>query len=286
MTDVDSVVADFDVIVLPGFQFAEISTRAAANPSKYFILIDAHPDEYNGQTEFPNVLAMQFREQESGFFAGIAAAMETSSNKVAFIGGMAFPPVVNYQFGFEAGVMYANTNLNTRAEIINIAAFAGTDVTGASIAGNYVQSFGDAATGKIVAEALIAEGADILFVAAGMSGNGAFTAAMEAHDVYVIGCDVDQYGDGYFAGGNVVLTSALKNMRINVFRGLEQVAAGTFRGGNHVMGADTDSSGFVSADGRHQMNAYTVAAMYEAYDRVKSGEYVPPGNFNPGNLPR
>jgi len=282
--DVEAVVGDYDIIVVPGFQFSSISAVAVANPDKFFILVDSNPDEIDGQEVFDNIYAMTFKEQESGFFAGIAAAMETKTGKVAFIGGIAFPPVVNYHFGFDSGVLFANRHLGTSAEIIQLPAFAGEDVRGINVGGNYVQSFGDQAQGKVVAEALIAEGADILFVAAGGSGLGAFTAAKESTDVMVIGCDVDQFDDGVFAGGNVVLTSGLKNMRINVTRQLNAIANGTFNGGNYLLGADTDSSGFVSATGRHQLSAETLTALNDAFARVKSGELQPPGNFFDGNI--
>ena len=54
---------------------------------------------------------MNFAEQESGFFAGMAAALETKTNKVAVVNGIAYPSNVNYQFGFESGVNYANKGL-------------------------------------------------------------------------------------------------------------------------------------------------------------------------------
>jgi basic membrane protein A len=53
-------------------------------------------------------------------------------------------------------------------------------------------------------------------VAAGSSGNGVFAAAKEAKGVFVIGCDVDQYDDGVNGSSNIILTSALKVMDINV----------------------------------------------------------------------
>jgi len=285
MNDVDSVLADYDVIVLPGFQFAAVSTRAVDNPEKYFILVDTDPAPVGNQAVFNNIYAMTFKEQESGFFAGIAAALETETGKVAFVGGMAFPPVVNYQFGFEAGLNYANMNLGAKAQLVNIAAYAGTDVTGAEIAGNYVQDFGDEATGKVIGDALIAQGCDIIFVAAGASGNGVFTAAKEA-GTKVIGCDVDQFDDGAYAGGNVVLTSVFKNMRINVTRALTAIDKGTFKGDNYLLGADTDSTGYVSASGRHQMSGDTLSALADAFAKIKSGEIIPPGNFAPGNIDR
>ena len=104
---------------------------------------------------------------------------------------------------------------------IELASYAGTDVTNANVGGNYAGDFADEATGKVIGNALIAEGCDIIFVAAGGTGNGVFTAAKEAsRDVKVIGCDVDQFDDGANGDENIVLTSALKVMSINVERAL------------------------------------------------------------------
>lgn len=278
---VADIVADYDVIVTPGFQFAGISSIAVDNPDKTFILIDSEPAEVDGQTEFDNVYSMTFKEHESGFFAGIAAALETQTNKVAVVNGIAFPSNVNYQFGFEAGVNYANAHLDTDVEIIELASYAGTDVTETNIGGNYVGDFADEAGGKVIGNALIDEGVDIIFVAAGGSGNGVFTAAKEAEaDIKIIGCDVDQFDDGAYGGGNIILTSALKIMAINVERSLNAVKDGSFEGGHALLGADTDSTGYVSADGRHQMSEDTLTALDEAYDLLQAGDIVPPHNFS------
>lgn len=281
---VADVLADYDVIVTPGFQFAGIGDLAQANPEKKFILVDSFPTVGGTETEVSNVYAMQFAEQESGFFAGMAAAMETQTGKVAVVNGIAFPSNVNYQYGFESGVYYANKNLGTSAEIVELASYAGTDVTGANVGGNYVGDFSDEATGKTIGNALIAEGCDIIFVAAGGSGNGVFTAAKETTGVKVIGCDVDQYDDGANGDSNIILTSVLKNMKINVERQLNAIEDGTFAGGNNTLYANTDSTGFVSADGRHQLSAETLTALNDAYELVKNGTIVPAANFN-GILP-
>lgn len=275
------IVADYDVLVCTGFQFAGIATVAQENPEKKFILVDSFPADATGATmELDNVYAMQFAEQESGFFAGIAAAMSTASGKVAVVNGVAYPSNVNYQFGFESGVNYANKNLGTKAECVELASYAGTDVTGANVGGNYVGNFSDQATGKVLGNALIQEGCDVIFVAAGDSGNGVFTAAKEAAGVKIIGCDVDQYDDGANGSENIILTSVLKNMAINVERQLNAVVDGTFQGKNVTLQADTDSTGYVSADGRQQLSAEALAALADAYELVKSGDIVPAANFN------
>lgn len=277
---VADIVADYDVIVTPGFQFAGISQIAVDNPEKFFILVDSAPEPVDGQEVFDNIYAMTFAEEESGFFAGVAAALETLTGKVAVVNGIAFPSNVNYQWGFESGVNYANKHFGTNAQVVELAAYAGTDVTGADVRGNYIGNFADPATGKVVANALLNEGVDIAFVAAGGSGMGVFTAAMEDGGVYVIGCDVDQFDDGVYSDGNVVLTSVLKNMAINVERQLTAIAEGTFQGQNELLRADTDSTGFVVPDERHQLDSETMEILEEVYALVQEGTIVPAANFN------
>ncbi|MCG7346156.1 BMP family ABC transporter substrate-binding protein [Sporosarcina sp. ACRSL] len=278
---VADIVADYDVIVTPGFQFAGVSSIAVENPDKIFIMNDTEPTPVDGQTEFDNIYAFNFAEQESGFFAGMAAALETKTNKVAVVNGIAYPSNVNYQFGFESGVNYVNKVYGKNVELVELSGYAGTDVTGADVGGNYAGSFADEATGKVIGNALIKQGVDIIFPAAGGTGNGVFTAVKEAKgDVKVIGVDVDQYDDGANGSENIVLTSGVKFMAMNIEKVLNSVADGTFKGGNVVLYADTDSTGFIKEEGRHQLSADTLNKLNEAYELVKDGTIVPASNFN------
>ena len=275
------VIADYDVMVLPGFQFAPIGSLMQDNPDRKVILVDTAPTDADGNTvELPNVYSMTFAEQEGGFFAGVAAALSTKTNKVAVVNGIAYPSNVNYQFGFMSGVNYANAHYGTQVEVVELPSYAGTDVTGKPVGGNYVGSFADEATGKVVGKALIDQGVDILFVAAGATGNGVFTAAKEAQGVFVIGCDVDQYDDGANGSSNIILTSTIKNMHLNVTRQLNAIADGSFQGKNEVLDAKTDSTGYVSAPGRQQLSDDALAKLAEAYELVKNGTIVPAANFN------
>lgn len=279
---VEAVVADYDAIICSGFQFAAITTLALENPDTDFILVDTlpyNPDGSGDPIEVDNIYSMTFAEEESGFFAGLAAALSTETGKVAVVNGIAYPSNVNYQYGFESGVNYANKHHDLNVEIVELASYAGTDVTGTNVGGNYIGTFDDSATGKIVGEALISEGCDILFVAAGGSGVGVFTAAKEA-GIYVIGCDVDQYDDGVNGASNIVLTSALKVMDVNVYKQLNEIKNGTFGGNSDALRADTGSTGYVKEDGRHQLSDETIEKMEEAYELLQNGTIVPAANFN------
>ena len=270
---VANLVGDYDVFVLPSYNFGPVGDIVLANPDKYFLVVDsAITDSEGTPVTADNVYTMTYKEQEGGFLAGVAAALSTKTNKVAVINGMPYPSNLNYQFGFMAGVNYANTKYGTAAECVEIPSFSGGDGVG----GNYVGAFTDPATGKVVAETLIKEGCDVIFVAAGESGNGALTAVKEAEGVWYIGCDTDQYDDGAKGNGNVILTSALKVMHLDVERELNAIYDGTFAGKDAVLGADTGSTGYVSAEGRQQLSADALSKLDECLEKLKTGEIIPP----------
>ncbi len=293
---VEGLVGDYDAFVLPGYNFAAVGEVAQNNPDKYFIVVDSTVTDAEGNTlqaaDLGNVYTMTFQEEQSGFFAGLAAALSTQSNKVAVVNGIAFPSNVNYQFGFMSGVNYANANYGTAAEIVELPSYAGTATVpvdgmpddGMNVGGNYVGAFDDEATGKQVGKALLDEGCDVIFVAAGASGNGVFAAVKEDGNSYCIGCDVDQYDDGVNGDKNFILTSALKVMDINVDRQLSAISDGSFEAEDAMLGADTDSTGYVSEEGRQQLSEDALEKMAEAYELVKDGTIVPASNFN-GSLP-
>ncbi len=278
---VADIVADYNVIVCCGFQFAGISEIAQKNPDVKFILVDSFPSDAKGnEVEVDNIVTMCLAGQGSGFFARMAAALETKTGKVAVVNGVAYPSNVNYQYGFECGVKYVNGTEGKNVKIIELPAYAGTDVTGANVGGNYIGSFADIGTGKVIGKALIAEGVDVIFTAAGTAGSGVLAAVKEADGVWYIGCDIDQYDDGADGNRNVMLTSAIKVMHRDVERTLNAISVGFFGGGNVTLQADTGSTGYVSTEGRNQLSAGTIEKMDAAYEALILGDIVPAANFN------
>ena len=69
-------------------------------------------------------------------------------------------------------------------------------------------------------------------------------------------------------------------MDMNVEKQLTAIKDGKFKGGNYLLGAESDSTGFVSEEGRHQLSEDTITKVKEAFEKVKSGEIVPAANFN------
>ena len=278
---VQDTIADYDVLVLPGYNFAAIGEIAADNPDKDIILVDSSVTNSDGtEVELDNVYSMTFTEQESGFLAGIAAALETKTGKVAVVNGIAYPSNTNYQFGFESGVAYANAKYGSSAELVELPSYAGTDMNGENVGGNYIGSFSDVATGKVIGDTLIDQGVDIIFVAAGAGGMGVFTSAKESTDAKVIGVDVDQYDDGVNGDSNIILTSALKKMDVVVYNELNLIKEGKFEGKNEILSSSTDSVGIVTEEGRQQLSQGTIDKLNESYDLMKEGTVVPASGDN------
>ena len=82
-------------------------------------------------------------------------------------------------------------------------------------------------------------GADIIFHAAGSTGNGVIDAARE-RGLFAIGVDANQ---NYMAPGHV-LTSMVQRADVAVFSIIKDVVEGRFKGGTHVYGLDVDGVGY------------------------------------------
>jgi basic membrane protein A len=282
----ENIAGDFDVVVLPGFQFRHVAQAANDNPDTYFILIDTWPE---GGYAFDNVRALQFAESESGFLAGIVAAKESESGYVAFIGGAPFPPLVNYQFGFESGVEFANLNFGTNVQVVNLPHRAGTDVRGINIYGNYAGTFSNPAVGSEITNELLDVGVDIIFVAAGGTGYGVYSAIRESdRSVGIIGIDTDHFEEDIPPHERLQITAVYKAVGLSVQRSLMTIIAGNFEGGNLIKRADTDSVGIVIAPGRHQLSTETINRVNELFGRLRDETIIPASNFNgftPQNFP-
>ncbi len=207
-----------DVVIAVGFMMQDALAKVAPQfPNTKFIFID-------GVVKAPNVENFLFKEQEGAFLVGYLAAGVTKTGKVGFIGGIPIPPVLRYQYGYEAGVETYNVLNGANVQVLS----------------GYVGSFDDPAAGKSMTNSQFSEGADIVFAAAGLSGLGTIEAAKDAGPGhFAIGVDQNQ---DYLAPG-FVLTSAMKRVNIAVFDGIKSVVNGTFKGGTTVLGLKEDGVG-------------------------------------------
>ena len=234
---------DFDLVYGIGYLLKDaMETIADQQPDKMFGLVDEIADR-------PNVVSIMFKEQEGAFLAGATAALMTKSNKIGFVGGMEIPVIERFHAGFLAGVEAVNPDITVDVQ--------------------YTGSFGKAELGKAQANRMYSSGVDIIFHAAGATGNGVFSEAKERKsanpdaNIWVIGVDSDQYEEGQVGDENVTLTSLLKRVDIAVKDIAELARDGKFPGGEvktYGLAEDgmslTDSRGAIPEDVSAQIDAF------------------------------
>jgi basic membrane protein A len=197
------------VIVAVGFtQASAVDTVAREYPSVKFAIID-------GVVDLPNVESINFREQESSFLCGMAAAMASKTGKVGFVGGMDIPLIRKFALGYRAGVAYVDPKI----EVIE-------NMTGTTPA-----AWTNPSAGVELAKSQFGRGADVIFHAAGATGIGVMQAAADA-GLLSIGCDSNQ---DYLHPGSV-LTSAVKRVDVAVYNVFTEARNGTWKAGPEVLG--------------------------------------------------
>ena len=161
---------------------------------------DLYPDSVfvgmnQAQTEArPNLISISFPEDQMGFTAGVIAANLTKTGVVgAVCETSSIDSMWRYCDGFRAGAEFFNP-------AVKVIVFYRDD-------GDSEKLFIDEAWGFETANKAIRRGADVIFAAGGVTGQGALRAALEA-DIPVIGAERDQAV--FFAeSGSSVVTSIL-----------------------------------------------------------------------------
>jgi basic membrane protein A len=244
-----------DIVFAVGFLMEEaVKESARMNPETLFGGIDIA-----GEDDITNFQGILYREEQSGFLAGVVAGHMTAEFSdaspklnpdpvVGVVLGMFIPPVERFEVGFIQGVKYANPDVR----VLSVTA----------------GDFTDQARGREGAVAMIEQGADIVFHAAGLTGLGAIQAARE-NNVLAIGVDIDQNS----VAPDTVLTSAVKKIPESVYAVLEQVADGTFEGGTHTYGLADGATGIAPFHGFDDVVPQEVKdAVDEATQGILSGE--------------
>lgn len=235
---------------------------ADANPETNFVLID---DTVNGKN---NVASATFRDNESAYLAGVAAANTTKTNKVGFIGGVEGPVIGRFQAGFEKGVADAGKKL-------------GKDI---QITSTYAGTFADASKGRALASSMYQAGADIIYHAAATTGQGIFQEAKALNEtgskdkVWVIGVDRDQNEDGKYTtkdgkDDNLTLASTIKGVNIAVKKISDLALEDKFPGGEHLTYGLKDGGVDLTTEA---LSDQAKTAVKEAKEQIISGDVKVP----------
>lgn len=196
---------DSDLVIGVGFQMGDaIKEVAEAYPEQNFAIIDSTYEEIP-----ENVRPILFNEEQAGYAVGLIASQMTKTGTVGFIGGIDIPSCSNFGVGFKKAMEEENKDSKVLVQFTN--------------------SFTDAAKGRVVAEQMVNNNADILFMASGGGNNGILEVVKE-NNIKAIGVDMP---NNYLAP-EYVITSALKNVGEGVKLTIKDFTEGNFNGGNEV----------------------------------------------------
>ncbi|MCD1260448.1 BMP family ABC transporter substrate-binding protein [Paenibacillus athensensis] len=194
-----------------GFMMGDaIKQVADQNKDAKLAIIDSEVDA-------PNVASVTFKENEGSYLVGAVAGLMTKTNKIGFVGGAEIPVIKRFEVGFVAGVKAVNPD--------------------AKVIINYTGAFNAPDQGKAAAATIYNDGADIIFHAAGSTGDGVFNEAKERKktnkDIWVIGVDKDQ---SVTFGNDITLTSMMKRVDEAVIRVSDELNKNEFKGGTVALG--------------------------------------------------
>ncbi|MFD7902892.1 BMP family protein [Kitasatospora sp. NPDC059722] len=201
--------AGYKTVIAVGFVYQPAVNKIAKdNPDVKFAIIDSHDD-----AQPANVTSLVFAEQEGSYLAGVAAALKTKTKHVGFIGGVQTELIKKFEAGYRAGVKSVDPQMPVEVTYLTTP----PDFSG----------FASPDKGKEAAQGQLDKGADVIYSAAGSSGNGAIEAVANKQGALAIGVDSDQATQPALAKyKNSILTSMVKNVDNAVFSYIQSVKQG------------------------------------------------------------
>ncbi|MFI6445445.1 BMP family protein [Kitasatospora sp. NPDC050543] len=205
----DLVSSGYNPVIAVGFVYqGAVEKVAKDNPNVKFAIIDSA-----SATQPGNVTSLTFSEQEGSYLAGVAAASKTKTKTVGFIGGVQTELIKKFEAGYTAGVKATNKDVNVLVTYLTTP----PDFSG----------FASPDKGKEAALGQLDKGADVIYAAAGSSGNGSIEAVSQKAGAWAIGVDSDQAAQPALAKyKNSILTSMVKNVDTAVYSYIDSVKKG------------------------------------------------------------
>lgn len=242
------------VIAVGGLMGDALKKVAKQYPKVHFAEID------NGNQSASNIYGIEYNTAQAGFLAGYLAAGMTKTGTVGTWGGLSIPPVTIYMDGYWEGVQYYNKAKNKSVKVL------GWNEKNQK-AGTFSGSFTDQNKGKSITQAMVSQGADIVFPVAGASGLGAgAAAAASGGKLNLIWVDTD----GCQSAANYCkyfISSATKNLSGGVETYLKSASDGTFPTGNYV--GDLKNNG-VGLAPYHDFSSKVPGALQKEITQVKA----------------
>ncbi|MGJ5753770.1 basic membrane protein A [Streptomyces puniciscabiei] len=203
----DLAQAGYNPVVAVGFSYAKaVETISKQYPKTSFGIVDS-------VVNAPNADSITFTEEQGSYLAGVAAALKSKAHHIGFIGGVDVPLIKKFEAGYVQGAKATDPKIKVDTQYLS----HGSDFSG----------FASPDKGKAAAQGMLDNGADVIYSAAGSSGNGAIEAVSGKKGTWAIGVDSDQYNiPGLAKYKNSILTSMVKNVDVGVYDFIKSVHDG------------------------------------------------------------
>ncbi len=206
---------EYDLVITTGYMLADATREAALdNPDVKFAIVDD-----SSCADIENVACLMFAQEQCSYLVGLVAGSVTQSKTVGYVQGMVSDPMNLFGIGFITGVLEACPE--------------------ATVLQYNANNFNDIAGGNTAAKDMITKGADVIYHAAGGTGNGVMNACDEA-GIYGIGVDKDQRVE---LGLECIITSAMKRVDVACQDISKAVKDSAFEGGVHLYDLSNDGVG-------------------------------------------
>ncbi|MEV7138755.1 BMP family lipoprotein [Streptomyces tauricus] len=244
--------AGYNPIVGVGYIYAPAVKEVAAKyPKITFAVID------DAQVQAKNVADMVFAEEQASYLAGVAAAKASKKKHVGFIGGVDIPLIHKFEDGFVQGVESVDKKIKIEKRYLTEKPEDG--------------GFSNPSMGKEAASGQVEAGADVIYHAAGLSGQGVIQEAA-AQKVWAIGVDSDQYKQKALAASKEwILGSALKDVGGAVYEVTKSVVDGKPLSGEHRGDLKSGGVGFADSNPKYKEMTEVVDAVEKAKSDIVAG---------------
>jgi basic membrane protein A len=204
-----------DLVITAGSEFSRAIFQVAMTaPDQKYLIIGTD------SVQLFNVLNVVFAEHEGSFLVGAAAALKALADGIrdpvfGFIGGIPCDAMTKFEVGYIQGILAV--------------------IPGAKFRDYYADSWSRPDLAKAQAKKWYDDGVYAIYSVGGVTAGGVIDQAREyrtgGRNVWAIGADSDQYGEGLYGDGDsAVLTSMLKRVDAGVLYGLRAVQNRTFKG--------------------------------------------------------
>ncbi|MFD5334858.1 BMP family lipoprotein [Streptomyces hawaiiensis] len=243
----------YNPVIGVGYAYAAAVKGAAEKfPDTTFGIVD------DATINTKNVADLVFNEEQASYLAGVAAAKTSKSKVVGFVGGVDIPLIHKFQAGFAQGVKETDPKVKVLSQYLTQTAEEG--------------GFASPDKGKTAAEGQIEKKADVVYAAAGLSGQGVIEAAA-ANKVWAIGVDSDQYQQEALAKyKDSILTSAMKDVAKAVYNLAKSVEDGKPETGIVRGDLKTGEVSLSNSNPKFADDAELQAAIKTAKEKIISGE--------------